>query len=827
MKFTSLVLLLACFFPLKLGAQNAAVYGNIRNEINSPLPSVSIRISSEEGQVKFSDADGNYEIPIPTDKEITLTFSSVGYENFSKKINLKPGQRYPLYVIMISQTYVIDSITIEDKEIRDQASMIKIDPKKFEALPSTTGGVEAMLKVLGAASNNELSSQYSVRGGNYDENLVYVNDFEIYRPQLTSSGQQEGLSFINSDLVSSLLFSAGGFPAKYGDKMSSVLDITYKKPVKFGGIASISLLGGSLSLEGASKNKRFTFLFGARYKTNQYLLNSLETTGDYKPSFGDIQANFTYEVSEKVSLEALGNYSRNLYNFVPEDRVTTFGTIQQTLRLTVYFDGQELDRYDNSMGGISLTFKPAKNLRLKFLASVYGDQENETFDVIGEYFLGEVGNNLGNSSFGQTLYYIGTGTDHQWGRDYLTANVLKFAHKGTYLKNHHFLLWGFDINHEHINDKLSEWNRVDSAGYTLPYSTSEIFLQNVIRTGYDFSSMRYSAYLQDSWTLNEIRNFTLTYGARINYWDFNNQFLVSPRVELSYQPLWKRDIVFRAAVGVYDQPPFYRELRDLEGNLHPDVLAQRSVHYVVGSDYNFKMWDRPFKFVSELYYKQIYDLNPYELDNVRIRYFGENDAKGYAAGIDLRLNGEIVKDAESWVSLSLLSTKENLLNDFSYEIDTSFLNDDHSEFKLDSTIVYPGYIPRPTDQFLNFGMFFQDYIPGNENFKVHLNFLFGTGLPTGPPDHVRARDTLRLAPYRRVDIGFSALLLNGKKPKIQQSKVWHNFESIWLSLEVFNLLGVSNEISYTWVKDINNTVYAVPNYLTGRRINLRLMVKFG
>lgn len=817
--------MLAAIIPGVSFSQNATVYGNVRNEANQTLPSVSIKVSSGGG-VRFTDQAGNYECTVAADKEVTLTFSSVGYENFERKVNLKMGQRFPLYVVLIQQTYIIDSITIEDKELRDQPSMVRIDPKLFDALPTTSGGVEAILKVLGASSNNELSSQYSVRGGNYDENLVYVNDFEIYRPFLIRSGQQEGLSFINPDLVGSLLFSAGGFAAKYGDKMSSVLDIEYKRPEKFGGNATISLLGGGLSLEGSSKNHRTHFLFGGRYKTNQYLLNTLETTGEYQPSFIDIQADLIFDVSDKVTVEAIGNYSKNNYRFVPEDRVTTFGTIQQTLRLTVYFDGQEVDAYSTAMAGLSLTYKPKKNLNLKFLASVYGDREDETFDVIGEYYLGEVNNNLGAQDFGQTLYYFGTGTNQVWGRDYLDAYVIKFAHKGSLLQHHHYLQWGFDVNREHIDDNLSEWTRLDSAGYTLPYSSTQINIQDIIRTQNVFSSMRYSAYLQDSWTINEDRNFTLTYGSRISYWDYNHQFIVSPRVQLAYQPKWDRDIVFRGAIGAYDQPPFYRELRDLEGNIHPAVLAQRSIHYVIGGDYNFKWWDRPFKFVSEIYYKQLYDLNPYELDNVRIRYFGENSATGYAAGIDFRLNGEFVKDAESWISLSLLSTKENINNDFVYVVDTIFTDPGQGIFTLDSTIDYPGYIPRPTDQFLNFGMFFQDYLPGNENFKVHLNFLFGTGLPTGPPDHVRSRDTLRLSPYRRVDIGFSYLLLNGKKQKNKDSKVLGNFENIWISLEVFNLLGVSNEVSYTWVKDITNTIYAVPNYLTGRRLNIKMNVRF-
>lgn len=820
-----LAFLLLGFVPFVSFAQTATVYGNVRNEINQPLKSVSIKLSSG-GALKLTNAAGDFEVTIPADKDVTISFTSVGYENFERKVNLKLGQRYPLYVVMTQQTYEIDSITIQDKELRDQPSMVRIDPKLFEALPSTSGGVEAILKVLGASSNNELSSQYSVRGGNYDENLVYVNGFEIYRPFLIRSGQQEGLSFINPDLVGSLLFSAGGFASKYGDKMSSVLDIEYKKPEKFGGNANISLLGGGLSLEGGSKNHRAHYLFGGRYKTNQYLLNSLQTTGDYQPSFIDIQANVTFDISDKVSVEAIGNYSKNNYLFIPQSRVTTFGTIQNTLRLTVYFDGREVDAYSTSMGGLSFTYKPNKNLNLKFLGSVYGDREDETFDVIGEYFLGEVNNNLSAPDFGQTLYYFGTGTNQAWGRDYLDAYVLKLAHKGSYIRKDHYMQWGFDINREHINDNLSEWTRVDSAGFTLPYSSAQIFLQDIIRTENVFSSLRYSAYLQDSWTLNHDRNFTITYGSRISYWDYNQQLILSPRMQFAYQPKWDRDIVFRAAVGAYDQPPFYRELRDLEGNLHPSVQAQRSIHYVIGGDYNFKWWDRPFKFVSEIYYKQLYDLNPYELDNVRIRYFGENNAKGYATGIDFRLNGEFVKDAESWISLSLLSTKENLNNDFVYVVDTNFLDPGHTEFNLDSSKAYPGYIPRPTDQFLNFGMFFQDYLPGNENFKVHLNFLFGTGLPVGPPDHIRARDTLRLAPYRRVDIGFSYLLLNGKKQKNQDSKILGNFENIWLSLEIFNLLGVSNEISYTWVKDISNTVYAVPNYLTGRRLNIKLNLRF-
>lgn len=821
--FLSFVLLVAVC--TSVSAQTASVYGNVRDEVGAPLPSASIKISPG-GKGLVTDKNGDFDFEIPADKEVILTFTRLGYEEYTVKLKLTPGQRRPLYVVMISKPYVIDSITIEDTDVRDQPGMSKIDPKLFEALPSASGGVEATLKFFGAQSNNELSSQYSVRGGNYDENLVYVNDFEIFRPFLIRSSQQEGLSFINPDLTGTMLFSAGGFQAVYGDKMSSVLDVGYKRPKEFGGSAYMSLLGAGLSLQGTAAKQRVRYLFGARYKTNQYLLNSLETTGEYMPSFTDVQADLQYDLSPKLTLEAIANYSGNTYQFIPEDRQTTFGTIQTTLRLDVFFDGQEVDKYNNGMAGLSLNFKPSGKVNLKFLTSIYRDVEEETYDIIGQYFLGQVDNNFSSENFDETLYFLGVGTTQEWARDFLDATIYKAAHKGSYLVDRHFIQWGADYNREIIHDELSEWDRVDSAGYTLPYSTTQINLQNVIRTQYDFTSNRYQAYVQDSWMLDPQRNLSITFGSRFSYWDLNGQFLISPRVQASIQPLWEDDFVFRAAVGAYDQPPFYREMRNLAGIVYTDVKAQRSIHYVLGADYNFQWWNRPFKFVTEVYYKQLYDLNPYELDNVRIRYFAENDSRGYAAGVDFRLNGEFVEGAPSWISMSIMQTAENLTDDYLWQVDTTFTNDEHTEYTLDSTEVYPGYIPRPTDQRVNFAMFFQDYIPGNKNFKVHLNLLFGTGLPSGPPDHIRARDTLRLAPYRRVDIGFSALLVDGNRARTQQSQFWSSFDKIWLSLEIFNLLDVSNEISYSWIKDLNNVVYAVPNYLTGRRVNVKLEVRF-
>ncbi|MCS6917512.1 MAG: carboxypeptidase-like regulatory domain-containing protein [Chitinophagales bacterium] len=815
-----LVFALGLLLPDLLAAQLAYLYGTVRDETGNPLASVAIR--STGNKIAFTNDQGAYELAISAGREVVVQFSHVGYESFERRLTLQPGQRFPLYVVLTARVVIMDSLVVQDDALRQEAGMARLSVKSMELLPSAGGGVEAMLRMIGAQSNNELSSQYSVRGGNYDENLVYVNDFEIFRPLLIRSSQQEGLSFVNVQLVDQVHFSTGGFQARYGDKMSSVLDVLYRRPERFAAQVEASLLGGAASLEGVAAEKRLRYLAGARYKTSRYLLGTLDVRGEYQPNFSDVQANLQYDFSPNWTLEALAHVSANAFRFIPENRVTTFGTIQRTLRLTMFFDGQELDRYVYGMGGLSLRWRANERLSLKALVSGYRTREEETYDLIGQYFLGEVSNNFGQEDFGQTLYYLGVGTEHQWARNFLSATLIQGSFKGTYTANQHTLRWGLDVSKEQFDDRLSEWTRVDSAGYTLPYSDQIIQLQEVIRAGYRLSGQRLSAYVQDSW--QGLGPWLLTGGLRLSYWSVNRQWLVSPRLQAAYTPLWRRDVVFRFAVGAYNQPPFYRELRDLNGQLHPEVRAQRSVHFVAGMDYRFLLWNRPFSLISELYYKHLFDLNPYELDNVRIRYFGSNEARGYAAGMDVRVNGEFVPGAESWVSLSLLRTREDLLNDFFYELDTAAQGPSGTEW--DTTVVYPGFIPRPTDQLVNFALFFQDYLPGNDRFKVHLNLLFGTGLPTGPPDHIRARDTIRLAPYRRVDIGFSFLLHDASRPHMREASLWRHIRSAWLSLEVFNLLGVSNEIGFTWVKDYSNLVYAVPNFLTGRRLNLRLQVAF-
>ncbi len=811
--------------------QNTAeIFGSVKDEDGFFLEGVFVHIKDSKSGV-VTDENGEYILSIPADSSIQIVFSYIGYATQIQNVNLAGDKRRRLNISMELKAIDIDEIFIEDKGERNKISTQQLDIKDINVLPNASGNIEAILKTLpGVTSNNELSSQYSVRGGNFDENLVYVNDFEIYRPFLIRSGQQEGLSFINPDLVSNIEFSSGGFGAKYGDKMSSVLDIKYKRPRSFAGSASVSLLGTNLHLEGSTIDNRAYYLLGFRYKTNQYLLNSLDAQGDYRPQFLDFQALVGYDINEKWELEWMGNYSSNKFQFVPETRTTEFGVVNNVLRLTVFFDGQEINQYSTAMTGLSTTFKPNNNVRLKWLASYYVADERETFDVIGEYFLDAIESNLGNEDFGQIKYSLGVGAYHDNGRNFLKVYVPNVAHKGYWSKNKHFVQWGARYQYEIIDDKLKEWQRLDSAGYSLPYTNQQVLINEYSKSKVDLTSNRYSAYIQDSWELTDTTQMTLTGGVRFQYWDLNNELLVSPRGQLSFKPLWEKDVVFKFASGIYYQAPFYRELRDLNGNINLNVKAQKAIHYVAGMDYNFKAWKRPFKFTSEIYYKQLSNLNPYEIENVRIRYFAENVAKGYATGIDFRVYGEFVKNAESWFTLSFLKTQEDVIGDFRYE----FYNDEgvrittstRDQTATDSIKIEPGYIARPTDQRVNFSIFFQDYIPNNENFKMHLNLVFGTGLPFGPVDKKRYNDVLRVPPYRRVDIGFSALLWDKTKRNNLINSPLKYFNSVWMSIEVFNLLQVKNTVSYIWIKDVTNTQYAVPNYLTSRRLNARLVVKF-
>ncbi len=864
-KIKTLFIVLSILFCNLIWAQKAYVKGEIKDQTGATIEGIEVRLLSfGDTMVRYSDVNGDYLIPVPADTAFQLSYSKSGDTTIIVNIGAIKKSKTLTKNVNLFTAIELSTATVVGKQTSETYSM---DPIKFASLPGPSGDINAILKFLApVVSNNELSSSYSVRGGSFDENLVYVNEVEVYRPFLTRSGQQEGLSFPNPDMVSNINFSPGGFEAKYGDKMSSVLDITYREPRKFGGSASGSLLGGSLQLEGASKNNLFTWQVGSRYKTNQYLLKAIDTKGDYKPRFYDVQTFLTYDFNDKVSMEFIGNVAGNKYLVVPQTRQTVFGTAQEALQFTVYFDGQEISQYQTYFGALTAIIKPSDrkrdSLRLKFIASAYRANEAETYTVQGQYYIDELENDFGDPNFGNVAFNRGVGTFINNGRNYLNATVLNLEHKGRYLMPHNQqLLWGVRAQHEEIFDQLSEWVYIDSAGYSLPQTNpSTIELNDVLKTKNHISSFRGMAYGEyivekklksklDTLPKKEILtakdsaearldtligtrkqsklNFTI--GGRTNYWTLNNQNVFSPRTTLSYEPNWRRDWVFRASFGYYYQPPFYREMRNLQGVVNTNLKAQQSIHYVLTGDLNFKIWRRPFRFITSAYYKQLSNLVPYEVDNVRLRYYGNNDSKGYATGVELRLNGEFVKGAESFITVGVMQTREKLKNDFYYTyVDSTgekWIAGLSNLPKFDSTRVETGYIPRPTDQRVTFNMFFQDYLPRVKSCKMFLNLIVGTGLPFGRPDGKKWDDVQRMPPYRRVDIGFSYELIKENK-KLQEKKFFKELKSAWISLEIMNLLQVNNTVSYTWVKDVTNRQYAIPNYLTNRQLNLKLQVRF-
>jgi hypothetical protein len=834
-KYFRLLFVLAAFFAFSGAfAQNAAtVYGIIKDDNNAPLPDVIVAISGSAQKPVYTDKDGMYSIVIPANADVILVFSSLSHKPLQKKIKLSANEKMEFNPLLLFNNQMSEVVINADKRRFQQVTYL--DPLLVTKLPSASQDFNAILFTLPGVSNrNELSSSYSVRGGNFDENLVYVNGIEVYRPFLIRSGQQEGLSFVNPDMVSSVLFSAGGFETKYGDKMSSVLDVQYRKPRKFTGTAGASFLGSSLHLEGASKNYRFTWILGARYKTNQYLLKSLNTQGTYKPFFGDIQSFVTCNATNKLELQFLGNISSNKYEVVPENRETSFGTLNEALKIKIFFDGQEVDRFATQMGALSAVYKEFnEKLVLRFTGSVFNTKESEAFDIQGQYYLSKLETDFTSVSFGDSLQNIGVGSYLNHARTNLNAQVYSAEHKGSYGKRNQ-VLWGTKYSHEVVNDKLREWKYVDSAGYSLPVTDpQQIVLNDVIKQKIKLSSNRVSGYVQGIWNkeLKDTSELFLTAGLRANYWDFNNQLVVGPRASLGFKPNWrKRDFLFKFASGYYYQPPFYRELRDINGNINYNIKAQTSIHFVLSSDYNFKAWKRPFKFVAEAYYKILDNIIPYQVDNVRIRYSATNNAQGYAKGIDLKINGEFIKDLESWASVSFMQTQEDIKGDYYYDYYNSegvkIVNGyTANNIAVDSVMYTPGYIPRPTDQRINFGLFFQDKMPLIPRLKMNLNMVFGTGVPFGAPGSERYQQVLRMPAYRRVDIGFSYQAM--KEEAIVERKEMGKFiKSVWISLEVFNLMDTDNTVSYIWVEDVTNRQYAVPNYLTGRQLNLRTIIKF-
>ncbi len=810
-----LLLILLCTFCFQSWAQN--VVGNV-SHMGKTIEGVNVSIIGSSIGTS-TNKEGNYSLAVSANRKQSIAFSYIGFN--TEKIELpmlKKGQDYILNIELNTSHIKIDDVNIEDEQIRN-STFDKVDSKHISVLPTSNGGVEGLIKTLpGVSSSNELSSQYNVRGGNFDENLVYVNGIEVYRPFLIRSGQQEGLSFVNSDLVNSIKFSAGGFAAQYGNKMSSVLDITYKKPTEFGGSATMSLLGANLHIEGVNKSKRFSYLVGARKKSTKYILNSLDTQGEYNPDFSDIQTYLNYRLNNKWSISYLGNYSKNTYHHIPQNRETRFGTISVPLEVRIFFEGQEIDEYETFFNAINISCQASENTNLNFTASTFRTYEKETFDILGQYWLYELENDLGSENFGEATFNRGVGTHLNHARNYLRASVHSLKHSGLYTKDDLEFRWGLKTQSERIQDVLNEWTLIDSAGFSLPHPADylaeelqepESFdLEDVLKTEASLHSYRHTAYMQLQQTIERL---TLNAGVRGSYWDLNEEYLVSPRASLAYRPLWDKDIVFRASSGVYYQSPFYRELRDLEGQLNRDLKAQKSTHFIIGSDYNFNIWQRPFKLVSEIYYKDLDNLIPYEIENVRIRYYAENSASGYAKGLDIRLNGEFVKGMESWASLSIMKTAADIENDY--------YTDDNG------TIREIGYYARPADQRVNFSLFFQDYLPKMPHFKMHLNLVYGSGFPLRAPDTYKGEYDFRMPDYKRIDIGFSIVL----KKEGEKKKVFNplNFtKTAWISLEAFNLLDIDNTVSYLWIQDVSGTQFAVPNYLTSRQLNLKLHLSF-
>ncbi len=835
-------IIIVCFALISIASraqENAEVFGVIKDNKNKKLELVNVAVPGTQIGTS-SDNKGNYSLIIPANRELKIVASFIGYKPRSVLVRLKPNEKKEINFILESTATELDPVEVKEKQIR-QSNFIRINPIESKSIPTIKGGVEDLIITQpGVSSSNELSSQYSVRGGNFDENLVYVNGIEIYRPFLIRSGQQEGLSFINSDLVSSIVFSAGGFDAKYGDKMSSVLDIQYKDPNAFHASVSGSLLGASVHVEGITKNNKFSYLLGVRHQSNQYILKGLQTKGEYKPSFSDVQALFNYRFSKKWELSFLGNYASNTYKLLPENRSTKFGTINEAYQLNIYFDGQEVDNYETMLGALSLQYKPGKNINLRFITSAFQTNESETYDIQGQYWIGRLETSFGKEQFGDAINAQGVGTYLDHARNYLEATVINAEHKGSYLTDTKTLLWGIKFQHEMINDRLNEWEMIDSAGFSIPKPPDSVgnpnpphpalLLNNVARNDISLHSNRITGFVQNTWEYPGFKNdLAFTAGVRFNYWDLNEEFLVSPRATFAIKPnRWKKDMVFRFSTGFYYQPPFYRELRDLQGNINTDIQAQRSIHFVAGMDWNFTAWSRPFKFSTEIYYKYLDNLIPYEVDNVRIRYYAKNIAHGYATGIDFKVNGEFVKGIESWASLSVMETKEDIEGDFYWEYfdeDGQMITPSPDNPAFDSTKTEPGYIPRPTDQRVNFSLFFQDYLPNNPTYKMHLKLVFGSSLPFGPPNSEKYQHTLRIPPYRRVDIGFSKQII-GENTQHKPNSFFRFFESLWITAEVFNLLQISNTVSYLWVKDVNNRLYAVPNYLTPRQLNVRLIATF-
>lgn len=788
------VLLMLLSVPSLYAQRRTKLFGTIKDTEGSPIELATVRVTGQ-AVMTVTNLKGEYTLWCTSTDSVNVVYSMIGYET-RRRLLRNPGDSIRLDVVLpIYDKGTLGTAVVTGQSIQT-GSMQRITKPDTKLAPSTTGnGVEEIIATqAGVSTHNELSSQYNVRGGSFDENCVYLNGIEVYRPMLVRSGQQEGLSIINSDMVESIGFSSGGFEARYGDKMSSVLDITYKRPEQFEASAQASMLGAGAYVGWG--NKKVSLMTSVRYKTTKYLLGSTDTNGEYQPNFLDYQAYFSWRPNQRWSIDILGNISDNHYNFKPTDRETKFGTIYDAKSFKVYFDGQEKDYFKTFFGAGTITrhFNPDTYLALQF--SAYSTKEHETYDIQGEYWLNEA----------TTQDELGVGTYMEHARNHLQARVLNTGLRFRTKFTGHTLQAGFNWSHEKIRENSREWEMRDSMGYSLPYDTEQLRLIYSLRSSADISSSRFSVFAQDTWRIRSgVGLFNFTYGLRLSHWSWNKETVVSPRLSLGLLPSFSDHWTFRFATGFYYQTPFYKELKDttlVNGiatvTLNHNIKSQRSIHFVLGADYTFRVGDRPFKFTAEAYYKALSNLIPYNVDNVRVVYYGRNESKGYAAGIDFKLYGEFVPGTDSWLTFSLMRTKE----------------------KINGV-----WIPRPTDQRYNVSLYFTDYFPNTTRWRFTLKAAFADGLPFGPPRSEKTEQTLRAPAYKRVDAGLSYRLFNNEDKHITHG-MGRAIKNIWLGVDCFNLLDIDNVNSYYWVTDITNTQYAVPNYLTGRQINARISIDF-
>lgn len=782
------LLMLLCVISIK--AQTFTLQGKVTDSNMSPVELATVSVI-EQGKMTMTNLKGEFSIQLRSADSVVVRFSMVGYKTKTRVLRRPRGKQTLL--IQLYDDNQLAGITVTEKK-RQTGSTQQLETKDIKNTPSVTGNAveELIQSQAGVSTHSELSSQYNVRGGSFDENSVYINNVEIYRPFLVRSGQQEGLSIINPDMVESIGFSTGGFEARYGDKMSSVLDIKYKKPKKFEANVAANLLGASAFV--GFSTKKFSWSNGIRYKTNKYLLGSLDTKGEYQPNFLDYQTYLTYGPTKNWSIEVIGDISENHYNFYPEDRETKFGTMENVKSFKVFFDGQEKDVFRTYFGSLSISRKFGEKTKLSLIASAFHTNEQERYDIQGQYWLTQT----------ETSENLGVGTYMEHARNYLKATVksIKFALEHKTKK--HDIQAGLTYRIENITEDSKEYEMRDSSGYSIPHTGEDLYMIYSLKAKNTLDANRLETYIQDTWRFSskgEHTFFTLNYGIRFSHWNFNKESIISPRISLGIVPAFNHDVTMRFATGIYYQAPFYKELRDTTtingityATLNNKIKSQRSIHFIAGFDYRFKMKDRPYKFTAEAYYKALSNLVPYTVDNVKIVYDASQQCSGHAMGLDLKLYGEFVPGTDSWVSLSLMNTRINI-NGKS--------------------------IPLPTDQRYSLNLFFTDYFPGTDRWRMSLKLAFADGLPFGAPHRQLDEQPFRAPAYKRADIGMSYRLLNNEKGDRKSI-----FKNIWLGIDCLNLLGINNVNSYYWITDVTNQQYAVPNYLTGRQINIKASFEF-